>query len=154
MIKLLFLCHGNICRSPMAEFVMRDLVRRKGLSGKIETASAALHRDVLGWPPHRDTQEKLSEIGVSTEGKTAVLARREDYSQYDYLIGMDEENREDMRRLFGPDPAGKLHLLLDFTDHPRDVADPWYTHDFDVTWQDVNEGCEALLKHILAHSAL
>lgn len=133
---------------------MRRMVEDKGLGDEIETASAALHRDALGWPPHRGTQEKLAEIGVSTRGKVAVLARREDYDRYDYLIGMDRENLADMRRLFGPDKEGKLHLLLDFTDQPRDVADPWYTGDFDVTWQDVNRGCAALLDHILAQKGL
>ena len=150
MPRILFLCHGNICRSPMAEFVMRDLVRRKGLSNQIETASAALHRDALGWPPHEGTRKKLAQQGIYTDGKVAVLACRQDYDKYDYLIGMDRENLSDMHRLFGEDRAGKIHLLLDFTDHPRDVADPWYTDDFDATWQDVNEGCAALLTHILA----
>ena len=153
MIKVLFICHGNICRSPMAEFVFRDMVRRRGLSDQVETASAALHRDAIGCPPHRGTREKLAGAGISTAGKVAVLARREDYERYDYLIGMDEANRADMRRLFGPDPCGKIHLLLDFTSHPRDVADPWYTHDFEATWQDINAGCDALLTHILAHPA-
>ena len=154
MIKILFMCHGNICRSPMAEFVFRDMVQKQGLSDQIQVASAALQPDAIGCPPHRGTQQKLARAGISTEGKLAVLARRQDYDRYDYLIGMDAENWADMHRLFGSDPAGKLHLLLDFTDHPRDVADPWYTHDFDATWRDVNEGCEALLTHLVTRGAL
>ena len=153
MIKILFLCHGNICRSPMAEFVFRDMVRRRGLSDQVETASAALHRDAIGCPPHRGTREKLAQAGISTAGKVAVLARREDYERYDYLIGMDEANRADMRRLFGPDPCGKIHLLLDFTSHPRDVADPWYTGDFDAAWRDIEEGCRGLMAALEAEEA-
>ena len=153
MIKILFLCHGNICRSPMAEFVFRDMVRRRGLSDQVETASAALHRDAIGCPPHRGTREKLAQAGISTAGKVAVLARREDYERYDYLIGMDEANRADMRRLFGPDPVEKSTSCWISRLIPGTWPTPWYTHDFEATWQDINAGCDALLTHILAHPA-
>ena len=111
MVRILFLCHGNICRSPMAEFVFRDMVRRRGLSDQMETASAALHRDAIGCPPHRGTREKLAGAGISTAGKVAVLARREDYERYDYLIGMDEANRADIN-------AGCDALLTWILAHP------------------------------------
>lgn len=149
MIKILFICHGNICRSPMAEFLFKDLVRRQGIEAMFHIASAATSREEIGNPVHRGTRDKLRQYGISTAGKYAVQMTPSDYETYDYLIGMDHYNLGNMNRILGGDPLGKIHLLMDFTDHPRDVADPWYTGDFDQTYEDVLEGCKGLLEHIL-----
>ena len=146
MIKVLFVCHGNICRSPMAEFVMRDMVEKAGLDGEIFVASAATTDEEIGNPVYPPARRKLAEHGLGCAGKTARRLRRADYDEYDLLIGMDRENLYDMRRAFHGDPAGKVHLLLDYTGRPGDVADPWYTRDFEATWRDVEEGCRGLLK--------
>lgn len=143
MIKILFICHGNICRSPMAEFVMKDLLERRGLSG-IEAASAATSSEELGNPVHPGTRRKLAEHGISCVGKTARQMTLADYHDYDLLIGMDAYNLRNMRTLFGGDPEGKLYKLLDFCGDPTDVADPWYTGDFNATYRDVLRGCTAL----------
>ena len=146
MIKVLFVCHGNICRSPMAEFVMKDMAEKAGLDGEILVASAATSDEELGNPVYPPAQRKLAEHGLSCAGKTARRLRYADYDEYDLLIGMDQENIYDMRRLFRGDPEGKVHLLMKYTDRPGDVADPWYTRDFEATWRDVEEGCRGLLK--------
>ena len=126
-MKILFVCHGNICRSPMAEFVLRDLAAKAGLSDEIQTASAATSSEELGNPVHRGTRERLAREGISTQGKRAVRLRREDYAQYDYLLGMDRWNVQNMKRMTGGDPEGKIKLLLDFTNRPgEEIADPWY----------------------------
>ncbi|MCU6763163.1 Low molecular weight protein-tyrosine-phosphatase yfkJ [uncultured Roseburia sp.] len=148
MIKILFICHGNICRSPMAEFVMKDLVEKSGLSHCFEIASAATSREEIGNPVHYGTRNKLKEFGISTEGKYARQMTAGDYRYYDYLVGMEQQNIRNMKRIAGDDPAGKMVRLLDFSDRPRDIADPWYTGDFDITYDDIKEGCEAFLKHI------
>ena len=127
MKSILFICHGNICRSPMAEFVMKDLVKKAGLASR----------------------RKLAEHGISCDGHAARQLTNQDYDKYDLLIGMDSANLRNMYRICGGDFAGKLHLLMDYTDHPRDVADPWYTEDFESTWRDVLEGCQGLLKELL-----
>jgi len=145
MIRILFVCHGNICRSPMAEFVMKDLVRRAGRAEEFLIGSAATTAEELGNPVYPPARRKLAEHGIACDGKTARLLRREDYAACDLLIGMDRENLRDMRRICGGDPAGKLRLLMDFTARPGSVADPWYTGDFEATWRDVAEGCRALL---------
>lgn len=148
MISVLFLCHGNICRSPMAEFVMADLVRRAGLADDIAVESAALHRDELGSDIHYGTAEVLDRNGIAHTPRVARLATRADYDRFDYLVGMDHYNLRDMRRLWKGDPAGKCSLLLDWPGYDRDVDDPWYTGDFDTTYDDVSSGCIALLEHL------
>lgn len=149
-VRILMVCHGNICRSPMAEFVIKDMIEKKHLSGCFYAASAATSTEEIGNPVHHGTRRKLREHGISTEGKYAVQLTREDYDKYDYLIGMDERNITNMLRILGGDPEGKVRRLLDFGLRPRDIADPWYTGDFDRTYDDVYEGCEAILNYILA----
>lgn len=148
MISILFVCLGNICRSPMAEFVMKDLLKKHGLSDRVQVASAATSTWEIGNPVHHGTKSKLAEHGISCKGKTARLLIREDYTAYDYIIGMEQSNMTDMLEIVGGDPQGKLSLLLDWTGERRAIADPWYTHNFEATWQDVLRGCNALLKHI------
>ena len=144
MIRILFVCHGNICRSPMAEFVMKELVRREGLQAQIRVASAATSTEEIGNPVYPPAREKLRQHGIGCQGKRAVQLRRADYDRYDYLIGMDRWNLRNMLRIVGRDPEGKLRPLLP----DREVADPWYTGDFDATWNDVLEGCQALLDEL------
>ena len=146
MKKLLFVCHGNICRSPMAEFVMKALVQEQGLSYCYEIASAATSTEELGNPVYPPARQMLAAHGISCAGKTARQMTKQDYAYYDLLIGMDHANLRNMRRICGGDPDGKLHLLLDYTNRPGEVADPWYTDDFQATWEDVTEGCQGLLK--------
>lgn len=148
MTKILFVCHGNICRSPMAEFVMKDLVRKAGRAAEFSIASAATSTEELGNPVYPPARRMMAAHGIDCTGKTARQLRKADYAQYDYLIGMDQANFRNMQRMCGGDPDGKIHLLLDFTDRPGQVADPWYTGDFQATWEDVLEGCEGLLRHI------
>lgn len=145
MTKILFVCHGNICRSPMAEFVMKQMVEQAGCAEQFEIASAATSTEEIGNPVYPPARRKLAEHGISCAGKTARQLTRTDYDHYDLIIGMDRENLAGMRRICGGDPAGKLHLLLDYTAHPGSVADPWYTGDFDATWRDVQAGCRGLL---------
>ena len=148
MIKILFICHGNICRSPMAEFVMKDMVRKAGLENQFHIASAATSGEELGNPVYPPARRKLAEHGIDCSGKTARRLRKSDYTQYDLLIGMDQANLRNMHRMCGGDPEGKLHLLLDFTNRPGNVADPWYTGDFEATWRDVEQGCQGLLQEL------
>ena len=147
-MRILFVCHGNICRSPMAEFVMKKLVADAGREDEFEIASAATSTEEIGNPVYPPARRKLAEHGISCAGKTARQLTLRDYGRYDLLIGMDRYNLANMRRMCGGDPDGKIHLLLDYTDHPRDVADPWYTDDFDATWRDCVEGCSALLREL------
>lgn len=149
MIKILFICHGNICRSPMAEFVMKDLVKKAGMEGQFHIESAATSTEELGNPVYPPARRKLAEHGIRCDGHAARQLTNGDYDVYDLLIGMDRANLRNMRRICGGDPAGKLMLMLDFTDHPGDVADPWYTGDFDATWRDVREGCLGLLEKLM-----
>ena len=148
MIKVLFVCHGNICRSPMAEFIMKDLVQKAGVSEQFEIASAATSAEEIGNPVHRGTRDKLRRVGISTDGKTAVQLKKSDYLKYDYLIGMDTWNIRNMQRMLGGDPEGKIYKLLTFANSERDVADPWYTGDFEATSQDVMAGCKGLMRHL------
>ena len=148
MIKILFVCHGNICRSPMAEFVMKDMIRKAGLENQFHIASAATSGEELGNPVYPPARRKLAEHGIDCSGKTARRLRKSDYTQYDLLIGMDQANLRNMHRMCGVDPEGKLHLLLDFTNRPGNVADPWYTGDFEATWRDVEQGCQGLLQEL------
>ena len=146
MIKILFVCHGNICRSPMAEFVMKDLVRKAGREEQFIIASKAARWDELGHDTHYGTKAKLRQMGVPFEKRKATLLSKSDYDAYDYLIAMDRENVSDMLRLFGGDPDKKIHMLLEFADLKREVADPWYTGNFDETYEDVLMGCQGLMR--------
>ena len=148
MVKVLFICHGNICRSPMAEFVMKDLVEKAGLAAQFEIASAATSTEEIGNPVYPPARRKLAEHGISCAGKTARQLRKKDYDHYDYLIGMDQYNQRNMRRICGEDTQSKMSLLMEHAGIRRDVADPWYTDDFETTWQDVLEGCQALLEKL------
>ena len=146
MIKILFICHGNICRSPMAEFVMKDLVEKNGVSEEFEIASAATSTEEIGNPVYPPARRKLAEHGISCAGHAARQMSRRDYDKYDLLIGMDRANMRNMLRICGGDAHGKLRQLLpDYLGIDRDVADPWYTGDFDATWDDVYSACSALL---------
>ncbi|SCI23153.1 Low molecular weight protein-tyrosine-phosphatase yfkJ [uncultured Flavonifractor sp.] len=148
MYRILFVCHGNICRSPMAEFIMRDLVTHAGLGGKFHIDSAATSREELGNPVYPPARRKLAEHGISCAGKTARQLTQEDYSQYDLLIGMDRTNLRNMSYILGGDPEEKLHLLLEFAGRSGEgIADPWYTGDFESTFRDVLAGCKGLLAH-------
>ena len=148
MTRILFICLGNICRSPMAEFVMKDMVRKAGEADQFEIASAATSREEVGNPVYPPARQKLAEHGISCKGKTARQLCAEDYSYYDLLIGMEKANLRNMQRICGGDPEGKMHLLLDGTVHPHDVADPWYTGDFDAAWRDIEIGCRSLLEKL------
>lgn len=150
MTKILFICHGNICRSPMAEFVMKDLVRQAGLEAQFHIESAATSTEEIGNPVYPPARRKLAEHGIGCAGKTARQLTRADYGAYDLLIGMDRANLRSMERICGGDPQGKLRLLLSFTGRPGDVADPWYTGDFEATWRDVLAGCRGLLDSLPA----
>ena len=145
MTRILFICHGNICRSPMAEFIMKDLVRKAGLEAQFHIESAATSTEEIGNPVYPPARRKLVEHGIDCTGKTARQLTNSDYDKYDLLIGMDRANLRNMHRICGGDFASKLHLLMDYTDRPGDVADPWYTDDFETTWWDVLEGCRGLL---------
>ena len=183
MHRILFVCHGNICRSPMAEFVMKDLVKKAGLEREFSIASAATSTEEIGCPVYPPARRKLAEHGIGCAGHAARQLTAADYGLWDYLVGMDGANLRNMRRICGGDPEGKISLLLDWTDRstgtpakpgallgrggarerardarqgiPRqsglcgnEVADPWYTGDFDATWRDISEGCRSLLEHI------
>ena len=146
MIKILFVCHGNICRSPMAEYVMKDLVKKSGHEDSFYIASAATSTEEIGNHIHHGTRTKMSEVGISTDDRVAVQMKRSDYDNYDYIIGMDHWNYKNILRIIGEDTEGKVSLLLEFAGSSRDIADPWYTGNFDQTYEDILEGCEALLQ--------
>ena len=149
MTRILFVCHGNICRSPMAEYVMKDLVDKARLSEEFFISSAATSREELGNGVYPPARRMLAEHGIACAGHAARQIAAKDYRDYDYIIGMDEENLRNMRRVFSGDPDGKVSLLLDHAGRGGDVADPWYTGDFEATWRDVNDGCRALLREFL-----
>ena len=150
MVKILFVCHGNICRSPMAEFVMKDLVKKSHLEKAFQISSAATSREEIGNPVYPPARRKMAEHGISCQGHAARQLTSGDYGNFDLLIGMDQANLRNMRRICGGDPDNKLRLLLDYTARPgREVADPWYTGDFDATWRDVLEGCQGLLDELV-----
>ena len=147
MVKILFVCHGNICRSPMAEFVMKDLVEKAGLEKKFHIESAATSTEEIGNPVYPPARRKLAEHGIDCAGKTARQLKRDDYERFDLLIGMDRANLRNMTRICGGDRLGKLRLLMEYAGQPdREVADPWYTGDFEATWRDVAAGCRGLLE--------
>ena len=148
MTKILFVCHGNICRSPMAEFYMKDLVKKAGLEDEFYIASAATSTEEIGNPVYPPARAMLLRHGINPAGKKARQMTPADYGAFDLLIGMDGANIRSMQRISGGDPEGKIKMLLDFTSRPGPVADPWYTGDFQATWEDVSEGCQGLLKYI------
>ena len=148
MTRILFVCHGNICRSPMAEFVMKELVRRAGRESDFLIESAATSREEIGNDMHYGTRIKLREMGIPFSRRAARQITRNDYDKYDYLVAMDDENLFYMNRCWSPDPQHKIVHLLSFAGKDRDIADPWYTGNFDQTYEDVLEGCEAFLKFL------
>ncbi len=152
MLKILFCCHGNICRSTMAESVMTHLVKQKKIERLFEIASAATSREEIGNPPHYGTVNKLREEGIPVIPHRAVQMTKADYEYYDYLIGMDTANIRNMTRIADGDPVDKIYKLLSFAGSGRDVADPWYTGDFDATYEDVDAGCKALIEYLLKDS--
>ncbi len=150
MIKIMFVCHGNICRSPMAEFIFKRMLEEKALSENFYVASSATSTEEiwggLGNPMYSPAKAELKKHGISCDGKRAVQLRRSDYDKYDLFIGMDSANIRNMTRILGSDPDGKIRKLMDYTARPGDVADPWYSDRFDITYRDIYEGCEALLE--------
>ena len=145
MPSILFICHGNICRSPMGEFILKDLV---GKDSRFEIASAAVSREEIGNPVYPPARRELARHGISCEGKRARQVTKADYADYDYLICMDHSNVRNLRRIIGDDPENKVHLMMDFTDTPGEVSDPWYTGDFAKTYDDIWRGCQGLLAQL------
>lgn len=152
MISVLFVCHGNICRSPMAEFIFKDIVGRRNLGDQFYIASAATSTEEIwngtGNPVYPPAREELAKHGISCEGKRAVQLQKSDYGKYDYILGMDARNKKNMLRILCSDPEKKVHLLLDYSDNPRDIADPWYTGNFRLTYEDILEGCQSFLTYL------
>ncbi len=158
MIRVMFVCHGNICRSPMAEMILKEMVRRRGIAEQFVIASAATSTEEIwggrGNPVYPPAEEELERHGIPCEKRQAVQLTRADYAAYDYLIGMDRANLRNMQRMLGGDPAGKLSLLMDFTEAGGEVSDPWYTRRFDAAFRDIWAGCEGLLAHLERSGAL
>ena len=152
MIRVLFVCLGIICRSPMAEFIMKSIISERGLSDRFYIASAATSTEEIwngvGNPVYPPAKRELAKHGISCEGKRAVQITKADYGKYDYILGMEERNIRNILRIVGKDPEHKVKLLLDYSDHPRDIADPWYTGNFESTYRDVVEGCEGFLLYL------
>ena len=149
MKRIMFVCHGNICRSPMAEFVFLDMVRSRGLSDVLTAQSAATSTEEIGNDVHRGTKAILTKYNIPFNRREATQLTRADYDKYDLFVGMDSANIRNMHRIFGSDPEGKIVKLLDLADRGGDVADPWYTGNFEATYRDVTEGCEALIKYFV-----
>mgnify|MGYP004644740607 CR=1 FL=1 len=158
MIKVLFVCHGNICRSPMAEFIFKNMINKKQLQSDFYIASAATSTEEIwngiGNPVYPPAKRELARHGISCDGKRAVQLKKSDYDKYDYLIGMEERNRRNMLRILGSDPENKVSLLLDYSNRPGNIADPWYTGDFETTYRDITEGCEGFLEYLVRSSGL
>lgn len=150
MIKIMFVCHGNICRSPMAEFIFKHLIAENGTKNNYTVSSSATSTEEIwngiGNPVYPPAREELAKHGISCEGKRAVQLQKSDYDKYDLFIGMDNANIRNMHRILGGDPDGKIHKLMDYTGRGGDVADPWYSDRFDITYRDVSEGCVALIE--------
>ena len=153
MIKIMFVCHGNICRSPMAEFVLKDMVKKADRENEFVIASSATSTEEIwggvGNPVYPPARDELKKHGISCEGKRAVQVKKSDYENYDYLICMDENNMRNIRRIIGSDPEDKIVKLLSFTGENRDVADPWYSGDFETCYRDIYNGCKALLEKLI-----
>lgn len=147
--RIMFVCHGNICRSPMAEFIMKNMVKDKGLSESFFIASSATSTEEIGNPVYPPAQRELKRHGLSPTGKFAVQLKSSDYDKYDIFAVMDENNLRNIRRIFPNDPQGKVHKLLEYTGSDRNVADPWYSGDFETAYNDIYSGCEALLDKLL-----
>ena len=148
MHRIVFICHGNICRSPMAEFVLKDMVKKRGVADDFFIESRATSTEEIGNGVHHGTTRKLAQYGISTAGKTAIQLRKSDYEKYDYLICMDSWNVRNTMRIIGSDKDGKVTKLLGFAGEGGDIADPWYTGNFDDTYDDVLRGCEGLLRSL------
>ena len=153
MTRIMFVCHGNICRSPMAEFVLKKMVAERGIADQFVIASSATSTEEIwggvGNPVYPPAKAVMAKHGISCEGKRAVQLTRADYEKYDLFVGMDSANIRNMHRILGGDPQGKIRKLMDYTDRGGDVADPWYTRDFAATYRDVKAGCQGLLAEIL-----
>ena len=149
MIKIIFLCHGNICRSPMAEFIFKKMIAERGLAERFSVLSSATSTEEIGNPVYPPARAELAKHGIGCAGKYAVQLMRADYDKYDLFICMDSANVRNTMRIFGTDPKNKVHKLMDYTSRGGDVADPWYTGDFGITYRDISEGCECLLNLLL-----
>lgn len=145
MVKILFVCYGNICRSPMAEYVMKDLVSQYGVYDGFVIESAATSAWEVGNPAHWGTKERLEQEGIDCSEHKARQVVSSDYAKYDYIVGMDQSNVDDLRRKFGGDKSAKVYRLLEFAGEQRDIADPYYTGDFNATYEDVKDGCVGML---------
>ena len=148
MIKVMFVCLGNICRSPMAEFVLKDMVSRKGLSNEFYIKSSATSYEEIGNDIYCGARDKLIQKNIPFTKRKATRLTPEDYNKYDFIIGMEEANIRDIKRIVGEDKENKIYKLLDFSNNPRDIADPWYTGNFEVTYNDIVEGCHAFLENL------
>lgn len=153
MIKILFVCHGNICRSPIAQYVMQDLVRREGLESGFYIDSAATSSEETGNPVYPPARRILAKYQVPCGGHRARRMEQSDYKKYDYLVGMEGYNLRNMMRILGDDPEDKVSLLLDWTDRPGDIDDPWYTGDFETVYRQIRQGCEAMLRKLTGGKA-
>ena len=148
MIKVLFICLGNICRSPMAEFLLKDIVKKRGLQDKFLIESAATIDEEIGNPVYYKVKEKLSSIGISIDGKFARKLKKDDYTKFDYILGMEDSNIRSIIRITGGDNENKVHRLLDFSNNPRDIADPYFTRNFDITYNDILDGLNSFLEYL------
>lgn len=154
MVRILFVCLGNIGRSPMAEFIMKDMIHKSGMDSHFIIDSAGTSSEELGNPVHPGTRNKLKKYGISCDGKTATQLQKSDYNKYDLIIAMEQSNVREIMRIFGRDPQKKVMRLLDKAERPRDIADPWYTGDFDKTYDDIHEGCEELMMYVVNEEML
>lgn len=148
MINVMFVCHGNICRSPMAEFVLKDMVAKRKISHNFHIESSATSREEIGNDIHYGTKNKLRKMGIPFTYRSAIQITKSDYDKYDFILCMDNNNIRNLSRIITDDKDNKIKLLLDFSDNPRNIADPWYTGNFEDTYDDIIEGCEGLLKYI------
>ena len=153
MVKVMFVCHGNICRSPMAEFIFKRMVAERGLEAEFEIRSSATSTEEIwngmGNPVYPPAKAELAKHGISCDGKRAVQLQKSDYEEYDLFVGMDSANIRNMHRILGSDPESKIHKLMDYASRPGDVADPWYSDRFDIAYRDIYEGCAGLLESLI-----